>query len=198
MLGSRAITRIGFLAALVLPLPGVIACGGSSKPPAHALPKAGDMPDGGEWTGVYYSPTYGHLHLVKEGASLSGKWRTAAGDKWGEMAGEATGNLFHFEWKETKIGMVGPMATTTGRGYFQYVRPPGGNVEDEIRGEYGLGTDQTGVPWTAVKQRNAKPDPKSVMPDETQKVEGGGWDDEKKKSHGGGKSDEKGSDEGWN
>ena len=64
-------------------------------------------------------------------------------------------------------------------------------VNDEIRGEWGLGQETSGVTWTAVKQRNAKPDPDSVVPDETQKLESGGWDDEKKKkSDGDKKSDD--------
>src|SRR4029079_17017404 len=150
------------------------------------IPKPGDMPEGGDWTGVFFSPTYGHLHLIQQGSVLSGKWRTVNGDKWGEMHGEVTGNLFRYEWKETKIGMVGPSAVTTGRGYFQYKRPPGELVNDEIHGQWGLSNEQTGVTWDAVKQRNAKPDPDSVIPDETQKLEGGGWDGEKKKPGGGG------------
>jgi hypothetical protein len=186
--------RYGLVLALLGSPVALAACGGAQKQ-ADSIPKAGDMPEGGEWTGVWFSPTYGNLHLVKEGGSISGKWRTAAGDKWGEMHGEATGNVFRFEWKETKIGMVGPSATSTGRGFFQYNRPPGENVDDELKGEWGLGADSTGVAWTAVKQRNAKPDPDSVVPDETQKIEGGGWDEDKKKS-GGGKS--AGSDDGWN
>src|SRR5260221_1069594 len=109
MLVSRGITRLGLLVALSALLPGVVACGGG-KTEAHSLPKAGDMPEGAEWTGVYFSPTYGHLHLVKEGSSVSGKWRNATGDKWGQMHGEATGNLLHYEWEETTIGMVGPSA----------------------------------------------------------------------------------------
>jgi hypothetical protein len=195
MIGFRGITRLSVLLALSASAPALVACGGGGKPATHGLPKAGDMPDGGDWTGVFFSPTYGHLHLIKEGASVGGKWRNAAGDKWGEMHGEATGNLFHFEWTETKIGMVGPSARTSGRGYFVYTRPKGDIVDDEIKGEWGLGKEQTGVSWTAVKQRNVKPDPNSVMPDETQKLEGGGWDGEKKKGGG-----DKGSDksEEWN
>ena len=49
---------------------------------------------------------------------------------------------------------------------------------------------------TAVKQRNMKPDPDSVMPDETQKVEGGGWDGEKKAKLLGGGGEKK--SEEWN
>jgi hypothetical protein len=195
MFASRTLPRVGLLIALVAPVPCIAACGGGTQTEVKAVPKAGDMPEGAEWTGVYFSPTYGHLHMVKEGSAVSAKWRNAAGDKWGALHGEVTGNLLHYEWEETTIGMVGPSAKKTGRGYFQYVRPKGDNVNDEIHGEWGLGHETTGVTWTAVKQRNAKPDPDSVVPDETQKInEGGGWD-EQKKSGGGG--DKKSSDD-WN
>jgi hypothetical protein len=194
MIVARSFTRLGLLLALLAPVPFVAACGGSQTEAKTPVPKAGDMPDGGDWTGVYYSPTYGNLHMIKEGSAISGKWRNAAGDKWGALHGEVNGNLLKYEWEETTIGMVGPSAKKTGRGYFQYVRPKGDNVNDEIHGEWGLGQDFTGVVWTAVKQRNAKPDPDSVVPDETQKLDtGGGWDESKKKPGGGDKK----SDE-WN
>jgi hypothetical protein len=134
--------------------------------------------------------------VVKEGSAVSGAWRNAAGDKWGLLHGEATGNILHYEWEETTIGMVGPSAKKKGRGYFQYVRPKGDNVNDEIHGEWGLGNEVTGVVWTAIKQRNAKPDLKSVVPDEAEKQGEGNsnWDESKKPSGGG---DDKKSDD-WN
>jgi hypothetical protein len=188
MLVMRRLSHLGLLVALGLGSAVSVGCGGSKGEAAHPVPKAGDMPEGGDWTGVFYSPTYGDLHLLKEGANVQGAWRTANGDKWGEMHGEANGNLYKFEWKETTIGMVGPSATKTGKGYFQYIHPPGDNVNDEIKGEWGLGSEQTGLPWSATKQRNRNPDLKSVVPDETQKVEGTNWDESK---HGGGGGDEK-------
>jgi len=194
MFASRNIVRVSLVSALFAFGPGLVACGGG-KPAESPIPKAGDMPEGAEWTGVYYNPVYGNLHLIKEGGTASGKWRTVEGDKWGEMSGNVTGNLFLFEWKQTTIGMVGPSATTTGRGFFQYVRPPGDNVNDEIRGQWGLGTDRTGVPWNGIKQRNAKPDPNSVMPDETQKSQNSNWDESNPKKGGG---DSQKSDDGWN
>jgi hypothetical protein len=195
MFVARTFTRFGLLAALVAPLPFALACGGGTQTEVKSVPKAGDMPEGAEWTGVYYSPTYGNLHMVKEGSAVSGAWRNAAGDKWGLLHGEVTGNLLHYEWEETTIGMVGPSAKKKGRGYFQYVRPKGDNVNDEIHGEWGLGNEVTGVVWTAIKQRNAKPDLKSVVPDEAEKQGEGGsnWDESKKPSGG----DDKKSDD-WN
>jgi len=180
---ARGLYRFGVLLALSASLPGVVACGGGQKK-SSSIPKAGEMPEGGNWTGVYFSSTYGYLHLVGESGAVSGKWRNAAGDKWGQMSGEVNGNLFKFEWHETKIGLVGPSATTNGRGYFVYSRPKGENVNDEIHGEWGLGDQFTGVTWDATKQRNMTPDPDSVVPDETQRLEGGGWDQSGKKSGG--------------
>lgn len=194
MFVTRRLSHLGLIVALGAGSALSVGCGGSKQEGAHVVPKPGDMPEGGDWTGVYYSPLYGNLHLLKEGSNVSGAWRTAAGDKWGEMHGEANGDIFKFEWKETTIGMVGPSATKTGRGYFKYTRPPGDNVNDEIKGEWGLKAEETGLPWTAVKQRNQNPDLKSVMPDETQKVEGTNWDESK---HGGGGGEEKKKGDDW-
>jgi hypothetical protein len=145
---------------------------GCSKPlpPTTANVKAGDLPAPGDWSGVFYSPLYGHLHLVKQGGSVSGKWRTTGGDKWGELHGEVTGDLLKYKWVEHKIGMVGPGSTTEGRGYFKYYVPADENANHEIKGEWGLERSEVGNPWEAVRQRNMIPDPESVRPDETEKV----------------------------
>jgi len=174
----RTVARFGLLCVLLAPAPLVTACsGGHAGKGAQSLPKAGSLPDFGEWTGVWFSPTYGYLHLVRDGGAMSGKWRTVPGDKWGTMHGEVNGDLFVFDWEETTIGMVGPTAKRKGKGFFQYKKAE----NDEIHGEWGIGDEYRGVTWGAVKQKNMKPDPESVMPDETQRTEGGGWDDEKKK-----------------
>ena len=79
--------------------------------------------------------------------------------------------------------MVGPSADKKGHGYFVYVRPNKGTGKDpdEIHGQWGLGDNESGNKWDAVKQTNVEPDPKSVMPDEVERgappVSGGGWDE---------------------
>jgi hypothetical protein len=171
------LTRSGFLAVVVLPLAlGALACGGG-KEVKHATVKPGEMPSGGEWQGVYFSPLYGYLHIVADGKSVNGGWRTAAGDAFGEMHGETDGNLLKYEWKERRIGAVGADAVKTGKGYFVYRIPREGEAH-EIKGEWGLGEDEAGNTWEAVKQKNMPPDLKAVQPDEYEgRVSGGGWDD---------------------
>jgi hypothetical protein len=155
--------------ALVLGGLAVTGCG-KPPPPTTANVKAGDLPPAGDWSGVFYSPLYGHLHLVKQGNIVSGKWRTTNGDKWGELHGESTGDLLKYKWVEHRIGMIGPGSTTEGHGYFKYYVPADPNANHEIKGQWGLESSEVGNPWEAVRQRNMTPDPDSVQPDETERV----------------------------
>lgn len=179
VLGSFTLSAaLGVFAATGGALAG--GCNKSEPEVAKAQVKAGEMPADGNWRGVYYSPLYGYLHLISDGSSVSGKWRTAAGDKWGEMNGKVDGDLFRFTWKEHRIGMFGPNATTEGNGYFKYVVPKEENADHELHGEWGLGESDAGNPWKVVKQRNMDPEPDSVMPDEAQSsIKGGDWDGKK-------------------
>jgi len=173
---STRTVRSLWRASSVLTLGVALAFGGAAvgcskpPPPTTANVKAGDLPPSGDWSGVFYSPLYGHLHLVKEGNSVSGKWRTSGGDKWGELHGEVTGDLLKYKWVEHKIGMVGPGATTEGRGYFKYYVPADETANHEIKGQWGLDRSEIGNVWEAVRQRNMLPDVESVRPDETERV----------------------------
>jgi hypothetical protein len=169
--------RLMLALALTVPVSlATTACGGGTDVAKHPVLKAGEMPNGGEWQGVYYSPLYGYLHIVADGKAVNGAWRTAAGDAFGELHGETDGNLLRYEWKERRIGAVGADAVKKGKGYFVYKIPKEGEAH-EIQGEWGLGDDEAGNKWQAVKQKNMPPDLKSVQPDEYEgRVTGGGWD----------------------
>ena len=76
----RSLNKV-FLALVLIASPVAISgCHGGAKSADSAHVKPGEMPAGEEWPGVYYSPTYGMLHLVVEGDTASGAWRTTAGD----------------------------------------------------------------------------------------------------------------------
>ncbi len=168
---ARLLSVLLLAAFAILPT----ACGGQAGA-KHATAQPGPMPEGGNWTGVYYSTTYGNLHLIADGDNASGAWRTTAGDKWGELHGKLQGNLMRYEWTEHTIGMIGPSATRKGKGYFQYIEVKKGEAH-ELRGQWGLDEDEAGNTWDALKQRNMVPNLKDVRPDEIEgRVTGGGWD----------------------
>lgn len=166
--------------ALVLTVPVVAGCGPGTPEAKLANVQAGDLPEGGEWNGVYFSELYGYLHLVQDGNAISGKWQRPHKDRWGEVHGQVTGDLMKFEWKEYTVGVVVANATKSGRGYFKYKRPQGDNVDDQLVGEIGRGADEVGDPWDAIKQRNVKPDLASIGGSNTGDVGGGDFDSDNK------------------
>ena len=174
----RNLVKLSLLSALVIPSAlSLTACGNSGEV-KHAQIKVGEMPANAEWQGVYYSPVYGYLHLLVDGKTAQGAWRTGGGDAYGELQGETDGDVLRYTWTQHKIGQVGAEAQSNGKGYFKYSVPKEGEAH-KIAGEWGLGESDAGNSWEAVKQTNMQPNPASVKPDEIEgKVNAGGWDDE--------------------
>lgn len=137
----------------------IVGCGSSSDPKTAKV-ASGPMPEGETWTGVYFHSVFGYLHLEEEGANVVGRWKRTDQSHWGELSGTTTGNVLHYTWKEHKVGMVGPSATTHGKGYFVYKV----NKENigEIDGEFGLNDSEVGSNWKNIKQVRMTPDLKSI------------------------------------
>jgi hypothetical protein len=146
-------------AACVASSPLLVGCAGSDSPKVANV-KAGPMPEGETWTGVYFHPVFGYLHLQEEGSNVIGRWKRTDQSHWGELSGTVTGNVLHYTWKEHKIGMVGAAATTKGKGYFVYKL----NKENigELDGEFGLNDSEVGSSWKNIKQVRMQPDLKSI------------------------------------
>lgn len=152
-----------------------------AKPEAKTADvKAGSMPDGADWDGVYYDMLFGNLHLVEDGNVVKGKWQRPRKGQWGQLTGNLDGNLMRFDWEEYIDGLVGPNAKKKGKGYFVYSRPPGDNVDDIIEGEIGRGEDEVGIEWRAIKQRNVKANLDSIGGSGAGDVGGGDWDSDNK------------------
>lgn len=156
---------------------GAAACSGNQGPKLTKA-TAGNLPDKGNWHGVWFSELYGNLHLKQSGNNLSGRWERPHKDRWGEISGTVTGDLYKFKWTEYTRGLVGPNSKKEGHGYFKYTRPEGENVDDKIIGEIGFGEDEVGDAWDAVKQRNVEPNPDSIEGTGSGDVGGGDWDKE--------------------
>ena len=163
------------LALLALPALSAVACGG--PPPMLANIKAGDMPEGEVWNGVYFHPVYGYLHLVEQDTNVIGKWKRADQSAWGELSGTKVGNVLHFTWHEHKYGLVGPAADKSGKGVFVYKM--GAGKIAELDGQFGLIDDEIGSEWHNVKQQNMIPDLKSISGDlaGTAPAAAGKWDE---------------------
>ena len=71
-LNRRQFLASGVLAAGAVALGG---CAGAKGSGSKGVPPAGEMPDLGNWMGVYYNPLFGNLHLVHHGASATGRAR---------------------------------------------------------------------------------------------------------------------------
>ncbi len=173
---SRGLRVVAVAGALAIGVASAAGCGGNEGNAKTANVKPGDMPDGASWTGVYYSQLYGYLHLEQNAGGVTGKWQRPLKDRWGKLNGTAVGDVIHFSYTEYTVGAVGPHSTSTGKGYLKYKRPPGDNVEDTIVGELGEGSDEVGIPFDGVKQRNMMPDLNSIGGTGSTDMGGGDWD----------------------
>lgn len=153
-------------ALAVTSLPMLTGCGGGGgKDTTSAKVKAGEMPEGESWDGVYFHPLFGYLHLVKDGTNIVGRWKRADQSAWGELEGTVEGNLVRYKWTEHKVGIAGAAADTSGRGYFLYKAAKEEKGSPELDGEYGLGENESGSDWHCVKQARMSPDLDSINGD---------------------------------
>ena len=148
--------------ALACALTGAVGCGGAREANAANV-TPGDMPAGEAWTGVYYHPIFGYLHMIEQDTNVVAKWKRTDQSAWGELSGTKTGNVLHYSWKEHKYGLVGPAAESKGKGYFVYKANENGIAE--LDGQFGLGDDEAGSDWHNVKQQRMAPDLNSIKGD---------------------------------
>jgi hypothetical protein len=148
-----------FLGILVVALAAMsVGCGGGGGA-KFGVVKAGEMPAGESWVGVYYNPVYGYLHMIEQDGNIVGRWKRTDGSHWGELSGTVEGNVLHFTWNEHKYGGVGPSADSKGSGVFVYKM---GEKFGELAGQYALADSNDVGDWHCVKQGGMKPDLHSI------------------------------------
>ena len=129
-----------------------VGCGGASG--GGAL-KAGPMPEGGDFSGVYHSPQYGDMNLIQSGNSVIGEFKKDERD--GRINGSVEGNLMRFDFVERRALVSNRPMETKGKGYFRYMIDPA-TKEHVLKGEWGLDDNMTGGgPWNAWKSLRSKP-----------------------------------------
>lgn len=148
---SALMITFSFLAVCALaPVQG--GCSGSARSARTAQP----MPAGGTFTGVWFSPQYGEMHLEQSGQAVVGRY--SKDEREGRIQGQLEGNLLRFEWRESRELIANHPVQTTGHGYFHVVK----NEQEDtwnLQGEWGHDDDESGGgAWTAVKSKTMRPD----------------------------------------
>jgi hypothetical protein len=176
MPGMRArnwLCGVGLALAVVGGSSTLVACGGAGA--KFASIKAGEMPSGEGWPGVYYNPVYGYLHMTETGDGVVGRWQWKDKSHWGELNGTSDGNVVRFTWTEHTYGAIGVSGQSKGSGVFVYKMGEDGK-NAELDGQYSLeGTDDV-KEWHCVKQTGMKPDLNSISGDNPQDTTPAGQD----------------------
>src|ERR1700744_2686739 len=139
------------MASAVLSIGSALPACGPGEPPKFGNIKAGEMPQGESWVGVYYNPVYGYLHVVEGDGNVTGRWKRTDSSHWGELSGTTEGNVMHFTWKEHQYGAIGPSSDVKGTGIFVYKT---GESAPELDGQYALEDSDSVGKWHCVKQLN--------------------------------------------
>lgn len=138
-----------FFAALL----GLSACGGGQEGPSIT---PGNLPTGGNWTGVFHSPQYGRMDMIATGPRVLGEF--TRDERSGRIEGTVTGDVMRFRWYERRERIGGRPENVQGGGYFRYVIGPatltnGDECPDGthcLSGEWWLGhNDGDRATWTA-------------------------------------------------
>jgi hypothetical protein len=134
--------------ALALLLGVILGCGGSQKP------KAGSLPQGATFYGVWQSPQYGNMHLCQSGKQVIGDY--VKHERVGRIQGDVEGDLLVFQWEDRRELVSGKPQVRRGRGYFRI--EIGEDGDHYVKGEWGMDDLTGGGPWNAVKLRRGQPD----------------------------------------
>jgi hypothetical protein len=145
----------------------LVACGGGAGAKFASI-KAGDMPSGESWIGVYYNPVYGYLHMIEQDGNIVGRWKRTDASHWGELSGTSDGNVVHFAWKEHAYGAIGVSGQSSGAGVFIYKMGKGDKAAPELDGQYSLEGSSDVAQWHCVKQVGMKADINSISGDNPQ------------------------------
>lgn len=135
--------------ALALLLGVIFGCGGSQKP------KAGPLPEGATFYGVWQSPQYGNMHMCQSGKQVIGDY--VKHERAGRIQGDIDGDLLIFQWEDRRELVSGKPQIRRGRGYFRI--QIGEDGDQYVQGEWGMDDEVSGGgPWNAVKLRRGQPD----------------------------------------
>lgn len=157
-----------------------IACDPPPPKPKTANVASAPMPAGESFKGVWFNAFFGELHLVQEGDTVQGRYKSQQNGIWGKVRGKASGDVVHFEWEEYKTGAIGPGSKRKGKGWFKFSGPDE-TQPAKLKGGWGLDENETGGgSWDCVREKDVPPTPDKIGNDADPSL-GNGWDQDPKK-----------------
>lgn len=143
---KRAWSRCVLLVAVI----GLVFVG--CKSGGSAVPRSQPLPAGKDFSGVWYSEQFEHMHLKQSGNRVVGIYTYKNG---GRIEGTADGNILRFQWTEPG-DREAAIRSQSGKGYFRLAQQ---GDEVMLEGEWGYEDKRTGGgPWTAEYIRPLKPE----------------------------------------
>lgn len=119
---------------------------------APGVPTAQPMPQGGNFSGLWYSPQFEHMYLLQSGDTVRGVYAYREG---GRLEGTVQGDLLTFEWTDPGSRQHARRAMV-GHGYLKLIKDG-----DTMRlvGEWGHEKAYRGAgPWEADFVRDIESD----------------------------------------
>lgn len=138
----------GLVIVVLLAAVALAAC--ASTP---SVPSPQPLPEGKNFTGLWYSPQFEHMYLVQSGDVVRGVYAYREG---GQLEGTVSGNVLTFRWHDPGSREHARRAML-GQGYLQLIVDEEGQAR--LVGEWGYGDNKTGAgPWEAEFVRELDPD----------------------------------------
>jgi hypothetical protein len=142
---------------------GALVCGlvalaaGCGTSVSSEIPAQGPMPEGGRFSGVWYSPQFEQMFLRQVGEDVRGVFEHGYG---GTLEGKIQGDLLVFKWIEPGDRNTATR-TQKGQGYFKLVQGENGW---ELKGKWGYDESASnGGLWGAERIRDMdEGDPKTL------------------------------------
>src|SRR4051812_35464923 len=83
---GHSLRRALFVTAFSFAAIGIAGCADNGEPKTAKV-HSGPMPEGETWTGVYFHPVFGYLHMQEEGSNVIARWKRTDHSHWGELSG---------------------------------------------------------------------------------------------------------------
>ncbi|MGM0557141.1 MAG: hypothetical protein ACQEVA_12230 [Myxococcota bacterium] len=129
------------------------------KSGGQTVPDSQPLAAGQDFSGVWYSEQFEHMHLKQSGSRVVGIYTYKNG---GRIEGTADGNVLRFQWSEPGDREAAVRAQS-GKGYFQLVTE---GEQTLLEGEWGYNDSRTGGgPWEAEYIRQLEPEDPMTLED---------------------------------